>query len=101
MYEGGEAQAEAGEAYTELRNLASRFLDEIRREAEENPLRTVAIAAGAGFALGGGVFSSLTSRVLGMGLRVVLSAAALPAVLPLAAGGIWTLIKGRQHDSQG
>jgi hypothetical protein len=101
MYEGGEAQTESGEAYSELRDLASRFLDEIKREAQDNPLRTVAIAAGAGFALGGGLFSSLTSRVLGMGLRVALSAAALPAVLPLAAGGIWTLITRQQHDSQG
>lgn len=98
MYEGSQADADGGEAYSELRDLASRFLDQIRHEAEDNPLRTVAIAAGAGFALGGGVFSSLTSRVLGMGLRVVLSAAALPAVLPLAAGGIWTLIKRQQND---
>jgi hypothetical protein len=101
MYEGGQAQSEVGEAYSELRDLASRILDEIRREAQSNPLRTVAIAAGAGFALGGGVLSSLTARVLGLGLRVVLSAAALPSVMPLAAGGIWTLITRQQHDAQG
>ncbi len=106
MYEGslgdaGQTRHEAEEAYSELRDLAARLLAELRREAEDNPLRTVAIAAGAGFALGGGVFSSLTARVLGIGLRVVLGAAALPAVLPLAAGGIWKLVRLHQHDSQG
>lgn len=94
-------EQEAEPAYAEMRELAERFVEEVRREAVENPLRTVAIAAGAGFVLGGGVFSSLTARTLGIGLRLALSVAALPAVIPLAAGGIWMLVGRQHHDSQG
>ncbi len=42
---------------------------------ERNPLGMVAGALGVGFVLGGGLFTRLTARLLGVGLRVGLMAA--------------------------
>ncbi len=40
------------------------------RQVHEHPGRSVALAVGAGYLLGGGLFSRLTGRVLGTGLRI-------------------------------
>jgi len=42
----------------------------------EHPFATVMVAAGVGYVLGGGLFTSTTRRLLGIGMRAVL----LPAV---------------------
>jgi hypothetical protein len=48
------------------------------RETRKHPIRSVALALGAGFVLGGGLFSRLTARVVGAGLRIGLRMAAVP-----------------------
>jgi len=49
-------------------------------QTREQPWRAVAVAAGAGYLLGGGLFSGLTARVLGVGLRAGLKASAVPLI---------------------
>ena len=43
-----------------------------------NPYGTVAAALGIGYVLGGGIFSPLTARILGLGVRLGIRLAALP-----------------------
>lgn len=54
--------------------------DFAQRQAQEQPWRAVAVAAGAGYLLGGGLFSGLTARVLGVGLKAGLRASAVPLI---------------------
>jgi hypothetical protein len=49
-------------------------------ELEHHPLRTLSVALGAGFLLGGGLFSRLTFRLVGTGLRLGLRMAVLPLI---------------------
>lgn len=45
---------------------------DLPRQMEEHPYRTLGIAMGVGYFLGGGLFTSFTSRALGIGARVLL-----------------------------
>jgi hypothetical protein len=59
--------------------LAARALmRDLYSETEKHPFRTVAIALGGGYVVGGGLFSPLTARLVGVLIRVGLRAAALP-----------------------
>ena len=49
-------------------------LESATRQTAERPLRTLSLAVGAGYALGGGVFSRLTVRLVGMATRLALRA---------------------------
>jgi hypothetical protein len=51
-----------------VRGLSS----DLRRELELRPVQTLALAAAAGFLLGGGLFSRLTLRALSFGTRVAI-----------------------------
>lgn len=53
----------------------------VEKEIEQNPLRTVLIALGAGYVLGGGLFSNLTGRLVGTSARMALRAVSLPVIL--------------------
>lgn len=53
----------------------------VTRELEENPLRTALFTVGAGYVLGGGLFSALTGRVVGTSARLALRAVSLPVIL--------------------
>jgi hypothetical protein len=71
--------------------------DYAERETRERPWRAVAVAAGAGYVLGGGLLSPLTARLLGLGLRVGLRA----SMVPLLSAGItqWaSSLLERQED---
>jgi hypothetical protein len=60
----------------------------LQRELKQRPGRTAAIALGAGFVLGGGLFSALTARILATGVRMGLRVALIPMVTQgLAAWG--------------
>ena len=59
----------------------------------EHPGRSVAIAVGVGYVLGGGLFSRLTARVLGMGIRIGLRT----ALLPLATEAL--VVLGQRHTN--
>jgi hypothetical protein len=75
------------------------------REAKERPGRTAAIAVGAGYLLGGGLFSSLTARIVGTGVRVAMRLALIPLVTQTVAslgGGLLGMgddQSGAQEDS--
>lgn len=51
------------------------------RRTQEHPGRAVALSLGAGFVLAGGLFSPLTARIAGLGLRLGLHLLALPIVV--------------------
>jgi ElaB/YqjD/DUF883 family membrane-anchored ribosome-binding protein len=53
---------------------------DVRQRVDEHPWRMLGLAAGAGFILGGGLFTALTGRLLLGGLRIGLRVAALPLV---------------------
>lgn len=53
----------------------------VTRELEENPLRTALLTVGAGYVLGGGLFSALTGRLVGTSARLALRAVSLPVIL--------------------
>lgn len=71
--------SEIGETAVELYDRI-----DLRREMEEHPYRTLGIAAGIGYVLGGGLFTGFTRRVLGVGTRILL--------LPLAQATLGQLI---------
>ena len=64
----------------ELRTRTRDVLHSIGEETTSHPFRTVGLAAGAGFVLGGGLFTPLTARALGVGVRLALRLAVLPAL---------------------
>jgi hypothetical protein len=73
---GGTAQ----EAWNRTRNAVGDIKGSIDLQGRVNrhPYGTIAVALGIGYALGGGIFSRLTGRLVGLGLRIGLKAAVLP-----------------------
>jgi len=54
--------------------------DDVRERVQDQPLKTLAMAVGAGYIVGGGLFTPLTGRLFYTGLRMALRLAALPLV---------------------
>ena len=44
----------------------------LSEQINEHPVRTVAIALGTGYLLAGGLFTRLTARLVGLGIRIAL-----------------------------
>jgi hypothetical protein len=74
---------------SEARQRIGTWRDRLVRQTKEHPGRMVAAALGAGFVLGGGLFSRITARIVGNGLRIGLRMAVVPFVTQslLALGG--------------
>ncbi len=72
----GEIAAELG---TNARELYERL--DLSRELESHPYRTLALAAAAGYVLGGGLFTPLTGHLVRVGLRLALLPMAQAAFL--------------------
>ena len=53
-------------------------LAHLRGRVSRHPYGTVAAALGIGYALGGGIFTPLTSRLVRLGLRIGIRTALLP-----------------------
>ena len=53
-------------------------LADLKGQVSRHPYGTVAAAVGIGYALGGGIFTPLTSRLVRLGLRIGIRAALLP-----------------------
>jgi hypothetical protein len=70
----------AAKRVSQPRKQVGSWADRLARQTREHPGRSVAIAVGIGYVLGGGLFSRLTARVLGMGIRIGLRTALLPFV---------------------
>jgi hypothetical protein len=65
---------------SETRKRALAWTDSLIQQTREHPGRSVAMAVGVGYVLGGGLFSRLTARLLGTGIRIGLRTAILPFV---------------------
>ena len=63
----GEIAGEIAEAAAELYERL-----DIGRQLQEHPYRTLAIAAGIGYVLGGGLFTPLTGTLLRIGARAAM-----------------------------
>lgn len=72
----GEIAAELG---SNARELYERL--DLTRELATHPYRTLALAAAAGYVLGGGLFTPLTGHALRIGLRLALLPMAQAALL--------------------
>jgi hypothetical protein len=86
-----------------LPRLPSRALDlaaAIERETKTHPFRTLGVAAGAGFVLGGGLFTPLALRTLRAGLQLALRTAVVPALTQgLAAMGARLLEQSEEYGT--
>jgi hypothetical protein len=67
-------------AFDEAKRSVTTLADDVQDQLEEHPFRTLGLAVGAGYLLGGGLFSALTGRLLFGGLRIGVRLAAIPLV---------------------
>ena len=67
-----------GPSPSALRQRIDRWRDTLSEQINEHPGRTVAIALGTGYLLAGGLFSRLTARLVGLGMRIGLRVGASP-----------------------
>lgn len=70
----------AQHAWTSTRDSLTDLRDrlDLYGRVDRNPYGMLAAALGVGYVLGGGIFSPLTGRILGMGLRIGIRLAAIP-----------------------
>ena len=67
-------------AVEEAKRSLETAVDDVRERVQEQPVKTLALALGAGYVVGGGLFTPLTGRLFYSGLRIALRLAALPLV---------------------
>ena len=67
-------------AVEEAKRSLETAVDDVRDRVQEQPVKTLALALGAGYVVGGGLFTPLTGRLFYTGLRIALRLAALPLV---------------------
>jgi len=77
--EGGDTLTLVSKRTATMRRVSD-WRDALTHEAKTHPGRTAALALGAGYLLGGGLFSALTARLLGTGLRLGFRLALVPFV---------------------
>jgi hypothetical protein len=77
-----DALALVGISSSEARARLDSWRSTAVQELTERPVRTLSLVLGAGYLLGGGLFSRLTWRLAKLGLRF-----GLPSVLGLLGGG--------------
>ena len=70
----------AQEAWTKTRDAVKDLKEtlDVDGRVDRHPYGTLAAALGIGYVLGGGLFSPLTARIVGLGLRLGLRMAAVP-----------------------
>ena len=97
------ASGSAQQAWTRTRDAFSdvkQTLD-IEGRVDRHPYGTLAAAVGIGYVLGGGLFSPLTARIIGLGLRVGLRLAALPLIKDEVLNIVDGLATGQGGGGQG
>lgn len=87
-------------AVDEARRSLESLADDLRERVEEHPWRTLGMAMGAGYILGGGLFTALTGRLLFGGLRIGLRLAALPLVREELLGMVETMTERGRGDTE-
>jgi hypothetical protein len=80
-----------GDAMSDARESIETMLSDLRDKVEEHPWRALGLALGAGYIVGGGLFTALTGRLLFSGIKVGTRLAALPLVRDEVMGFIGTL----------
>jgi len=70
----------------------------LRQHMREHPGRTVAMAVGAGYLLGGGLFSRLTGRILGTGARLALRLVAVPLAVEVGVAAAASVLASRDGN---
>lgn len=63
-----------------------------------HPYGTLAAAVGVGYVLGGGLFSPLTARLLGLGLRIGMRLAVLPFITDELSGLVESMGSGAESE---
>ena len=64
----------------DARRRVNGWSDTLLEQTRKNPGRAAAVALGAGYVLGGGLFSVLTARLLGAAVRIGVRVALVPLV---------------------
>jgi hypothetical protein len=74
------ASRSAEEMWAETRGSLTDLRDavDVKGRTSRNPYGTLAAALGVGYVLGGGLFTPLTGRIVGAGLRIGIRLAVLP-----------------------
>jgi hypothetical protein len=67
------------------RGRFAKLQEDVTRELERRPFRTLALAAGAGFLLAGGLFTRFSFRLISFGARL--------AVLPVVAAELAAVLE--------
>jgi hypothetical protein len=80
---------------SQTRKQVESWADRLAQETREHPGRSVAVALGVGYLLGGGLFSRLTARLVGTGIRIGLRT----ALLPFVTEGL--VVLGQRHTTSG
>lgn len=89
----------AGKRATELPDQIASWSEALARQTKEHPVRSVAFALGAGYVLGGGLFSPLTARLAGAAARIGLRLALVPFMTQsIVAVGESIVARGEQRD---
>ncbi len=81
-------RSEAGALVQEVRGMGFDLRNalDLKRRMEERPWSTMAVAAGVGYLLGGGLFTPLTGRMVRLGTRVLL--------LPILRAQLEAMVQG-------
>jgi hypothetical protein len=74
---------------------------DIEGRVDRHPYGTLAAVLGIGYALGGGLFSPLTARILGFGLRIGIRLAAIPVLKEELVGLAESLSDGPPAEESG
>jgi hypothetical protein len=67
-----------GPSPSRLRKRIDSWSETLSEQINEHPGRTVAVALGTGYLLAGGLFSRLTARLVGLGMRIGLRVGGTP-----------------------
>lgn len=90
----------AQEAWSRTRETVNELKDrlDIDGRVSRNPYGMMAAALGVGYVLGGGFFSPLTARIVGLGLKMGLRLAAIPFIESELRGFAESVVNGESDD---
>ncbi len=73
----------------------------LKARVDQHPYGALAAAVGVGYALGGGIFTPLTARLVRFGLRIGLRAALLPIVTEQISELVEGVVRGKEEVNGG
>jgi hypothetical protein len=72
----------------------------LKAKLDRHPYGALAAALGAGYALGGGIFTPLTARLVRLGLRIGLRVAVLPIVTEQISGMVEEFVRAKRGGDE-